>query len=75
EPILYVINPSGTLDKWNAKSLGRGEKETQKYLEKNYKEGMNEENAKKLAMSAIEQGEKKFGKFDRKSVEILVVKK
>jgi len=75
EPTLYEINSSGTLYKWKAKSLGRGEKEAQKYLEKNYKENIGEENAKKLATTAIERGEKKFGKFDKKEIEILVVKK
>lgn len=75
ESTLYVINPSGTLDKWKAKAVGRGEKEASQYLEKNYREGMGEEEAKKLALDAIEQGEKKIGKFDRKAVELYVVKK
>ena len=75
EAVLYEIKPSGDLFRWNAKSLGRGEKEAQKYLEKNYKDGLNEDNAKKLAIAAIEQGEKKFGKFDKKALEVLVVKK
>ena len=75
ESILYVINPSGTLDRWKAKALGRGEKEATQYLEKNYKDGLNEDEAEKLALAAIEQGEKKIGKFDRKAVEIYVVKK
>lgn len=75
KPILYAINPSGTLDRWKAKALGRGEKEARQYLEKNYKDGMNEEEAKKLAIEAIENGEKKIGKFDKKALEIYVIKK
>ena len=75
ESILYEISPSGTLYRWKAKPLGRGEKEATHYLEKNYKDGLNEENAKKLAVATIEHGEKKFGKFDKKAIEILVIKK
>jgi len=75
QPILYVINPSGTLDRWLAKALGRGEEEAQKYLETNYKEGLSEEAAKKMALAAIEAGEKKFGPVDKKSVELMVVNK
>lgn len=75
EPILYEISPSGTLYRWKAKSLGRGEKEAQHYMEKNYKDNLNEEGAKKLAVAAIEHGEKKLGKFDKKAIEMLVVKK
>lgn len=74
EPILYEINSSGTLYRWKAKALGRGEKEAQTYLEKNFKPGLTEEQARKMAIEAIEAGEKKFEKFDRKSIEMLVVK-
>jgi proteasome alpha subunit len=75
DPVLYVVNPSGTLDRWKAKALGRGEKEATNYLEKNYKENMTEEEAKKLAVAAIETGEKKQGKFDKKAIELSIVKK
>ncbi len=75
ESTLYEITPSGTLSKWKAKTMGRGEKEAQYYLEKNYKDNLNEENAKKLAVAAIEHGEKKFGKFDKKAIELSVAKK
>jgi len=75
EAILYVVNPSGTLDRWQAKALGRGEEEAQKYLEANYKEGLSEEAAKKMVMNAIEAGEKKFGPVDKKAIEMMVVKK
>ena len=75
EAVLYVINPSGTLDRWKAKAVGRGEKEAAQYLEKNYKENLTEEEAKKLALDAIEQGEKKTGKFDKKAIELDVIKK
>ncbi|MGC9310905.1 MAG: archaeal proteasome endopeptidase complex subunit alpha [Candidatus Aenigmatarchaeota archaeon] len=74
EAILYAINPSGNLDRWAAKALGRGEEAAQKYLEKNYKEGMTEEQAKKLVIAAIEAGEKQFGEIERKDIEIKVVK-
>lgn len=75
ESILYVINPSGTLNRWKAKAVGRGDKEATQYLEKNYKENLTEEEAKKLALDTIEHGEKKIGKFDKKAVELDVVKK
>lgn len=75
EPILYVIRPSGDLDRWKAKAIGRGERESQHYLEKNYRDKIGEEEAKKLAIAAIEQGEKKFGKYNKKAIEVLVVKK
>jgi len=75
EPILYLINPSGTLDRWKAKALGRGEKEANQYLEKYYEDNLTEEEARKLAVSAIESGEKKIAKFDKKAIEMIVVKK
>lgn len=75
EATLYEITPSGTLSKWKAKSLGRGEKEAQQYLEKKYQDNLNEEEGKKLAIATIEHSEKKFGKFDKKAIEMLVVKK
>ncbi|MBN2095669.1 MAG: archaeal proteasome endopeptidase complex subunit alpha [Candidatus Aenigmarchaeota archaeon] len=75
ESILYVINPSGTLDRWLAKALGRGEEDAQKYLESNYKDDMTEEQAKKLVVSSIEAGEKKFGQFDKKSIEMMVIRR
>ena len=75
EPILYIIKPSGDLNRWKAKAAGRGEKEAQDYLKKNYKDGMNEENAKKLAVAAMEAGENKFGKFDKKAIEFQVIRK
>jgi len=75
EAVLYVINPAGTFGRWLAKALGRGEEEAQKYLEVNYKEGLNEDAAKKLAMGAIEAGEKKFGTVDRKNIELMVLRK
>ncbi|MCK4730395.1 MAG: archaeal proteasome endopeptidase complex subunit alpha [Candidatus Aenigmarchaeota archaeon] len=75
EPTLYIIKPSGDLNRWKAKAAGRGEKEAQEYLKKNYKDGMNEENARKLAVAAMEAGEKKFGKFDKKAIEFQIIKK
>jgi proteasome alpha subunit len=74
EAILYVINPSGTLDRWAAKALGRGEEEAQKYLEKNYKDGLTEEQAKKLVISAIQAGEKPYGAANKGDIEIKVIK-
>lgn len=73
EPILYVINPSGNLDRWAAKALGRGEEDAQKYLEKNYRENMTEEQAKKLVIAAITAGEKPFGAVNKDDIEIKVV--
>lgn len=75
ESTLYEITPSGTLSKWKAKSLGRGEKEAQHYLEKKYQDNLNEEEGKKLAIATIEYSEKKFGKFNKEAIEMLVVKK
>ncbi|OYT42940.1 MAG: proteasome subunit alpha [Candidatus Aenigmarchaeota archaeon ex4484_56] len=73
EPALYVINPSGTLYRWKAKALGRGEKEAQKYLEKKYKDNMTFEEARKLAIDSIVQAEQKIEPVYKENIEILNV--
>ncbi|CDI79975.1 proteasome subunit alpha type 7, putative [Eimeria acervulina] len=50
---LYQTEPSGIFAKWKAQALGKNAKTVQEYLEKNYKEDMNEEDTFLLAISAV----------------------
>eukprot|EP01071_Lankesteria_metandrocarpae_P009386 Lankesteria_metandrocarpae@DN5186_c0_g1_i1.p3 len=71
EPGLYQTEPHGISSSWRAQSIGRHSKTVQEFLEKNYKDGMNEEETTNLAVKAlmevIEVGSKNF--------EVAVVKK
>lgn len=53
EPRLYQTEPSGAYSLWKANAIGRNSKNLREYLEKNYKEGMNNNQAIKLAVEAL----------------------
>lgn len=55
---LFEIDPSSTFYGWKAHAIGRGAPESLKLLRKNWKEGLNEEDAIKLGLLALKAGEK-----------------
>ena len=57
-PQLIEIDPSSTFYGWHAQAIGRGAPESLKVLRKEWKEGMGEEDAIKLAIKALKAGEK-----------------
>jgi len=70
-PHLLETDPSGTLREWYAHALGRGSAISRKILEKEYKQNMSEENAKKLVIKCLKASEKKVNKDN---LEIGIVK-
>merc|ERR1719231_225859 len=69
QPKLYNTDPSGTYYNWKATCVGRNAKTVQDYLEKNWKEGLNDEAAIKLAIKALLEVVESSGQ----NVDILVV--
>ncbi|MFQ6020954.1 MAG: archaeal proteasome endopeptidase complex subunit alpha [Candidatus Aenigmatarchaeota archaeon] len=55
---LYEIDPSSAFYFWKAQAIGRGAPEALKILNRNWKKGMSEEEAIKLALQALKTGEK-----------------
>jgi proteasome alpha subunit len=55
---LFEIDPSSTFYCWKAQAIGRGAPEALKILRKEWKEGLTEEDAIKLALKALKSGEK-----------------
>ena len=50
---LYQTDPSGTYSEWKANAIGRSAKTVREFLEKNYKEGLNDNDTIKLAIRAL----------------------
>ena len=57
-PTLYEIDPSSAFYSWKAQAIGRGAIEALKILKKGWKERLTEEDAIRLALSALKSGEK-----------------
>ena len=55
---LYEIDPSSAYYSWKAQAIGRGSTEALKILRKGWKEKLSEEDAIRLAMTALKAGEK-----------------
>lgn len=55
---LFEIDPSSAFYAWKAQAIGKGAAEAMKVLKKGWKEGMNKEDAIKLALQALKAGEK-----------------
>jgi proteasome alpha subunit len=55
---LFEIDPSSAFYSWKAQAIGRGAIEALKILRKGWKEKLSEEDAIKLALSALKAGEK-----------------
>ena len=53
EPRLYQTEPSGAYSLWKANAIGRNSKNLREYLEKNYKEGLTNDEALKLAVETL----------------------
>ncbi|WFD19724.1 proteasome endopeptidase complex [Malassezia caprae] len=52
-PRLYQTEPSGMFSAWKANAIGRSSKTVREFLEKNYKEDMNEDDVVKLAVKSL----------------------
>ncbi len=57
QPGVYQTDPSGTLNQWNAVAIGKGGEDAREYLEENWDEDLNEEEAVELAVEALHEGE------------------
>ena len=53
KPHLYQTEPSGAFAEWKAQCIGKKAKETREWLEENYTDGLNEEEAVNLAIKAL----------------------
>jgi 20S proteasome subunit alpha 4 len=53
QPKLYLTEPSGSFSAWKAHAIGRNEKTVQEYLQKNWSEDLDNEQALKLAIRAL----------------------
>lgn len=50
---LFQTDPSGICTGWKAKAIGRAGKTVQDFLEKEYKDGLDEQSAVRLAVKAL----------------------
>ena len=55
EPQLFKTDPSGNYQSWKAAATGRNSKSVQEFLEKHYDGAVDETNAIKLALKALQQ--------------------
>ncbi|MFB6145913.1 MAG: archaeal proteasome endopeptidase complex subunit alpha [Candidatus Nanohaloarchaea archaeon] len=69
-PKVYQTDPSGTLTQWNATAIGKGGKDVASFLEENWEEGLDEQNAIELAINALKEGE---DDLDTANIELAVV--
>jgi proteasome alpha subunit len=70
EATVYHTDPSGTLSQWNAVAIGKGREDAKEHLEENWEEGMTEDEAIDLAVSALKAGEEDI---ELKNVELSTV--
>jgi proteasome alpha subunit len=70
EAQVYHTDPSGTLSQWNAVAIGKGREDAKEHLEEKWEEGMGEDRAIDLAVSALKKGEEDI---ELKNVELSVV--
>ncbi len=70
-PRLFITQPAGIFFGYKAISIGEGSSVVNKFLEKNYKDSMTNEEAIKLGLKALKSFFK--SKFDDKKVEIAIV--
>jgi len=69
-PGVYQTDPSGTLNQWNAIAIGKGGEDSREYLEENWEEGLDEEEAIELAVEALKEGE---DEIETENIELSVV--
>ncbi|KAG0163695.1 Proteasome subunit alpha type-4 [Apophysomyces sp. BC1034] len=53
EPKLYMTEPSGIYTAWKANAIGRSSKTVREFLEKNYKESLDQKETVKLAVKSL----------------------
>ncbi|KAF0771551.1 hypothetical protein AaE_002435 [Aphanomyces astaci] len=70
-PQLYQTDPSGTFTAWKANAMGRNEKSTREFLEKNYVQDMDEDAAVRLAVKALLE----VVEAGSKNIEVAVVRR
>lgn len=68
---LYKTDPSGSYLAYKATVIGKGGAELKEYLQKNYKEGMNKDQAIKFVLKALKKAKGK--EFKKETVEIAYV--
>jgi len=71
-PQLFEIDPSSAFYAWKAQAIGKGAPEALKLLRKNWNEGLKEDDAVKLAITALKAAEKGVKPIE---VELAIVKK
>lgn len=71
-PKLFETDPSGSMNEWKAKALGRGAEAVEKHFESKFKDGLTRDEALKLAFEALGKGEKKV---DADGLEIAFIDK
>ncbi len=71
-PTVYQTDPSGTLNQWNAVSIGKGGNDATEHLEENWEEDLSEEDAVELAVNALRAGEEdiEIGNIELATVDI-----
>ena len=69
-PGVYQTDPSGTLNQWKAIAIGKGGEDSREYLEENWEEGLDEEEAIELAVEALKEGE---DEIETENIELSVV--
>lgn len=57
---LFETDPSGAFREWKAHAIGRGAKESRKYIIENFKDNMSRDKAIELSLKALKAGEKKL---------------
>jgi proteasome alpha subunit len=60
KPMLYMLEPSGIFFRYKAIAIGENSSEINKYLESNYKEGLDEESLIKIAVKSLKAGSVKI---------------
>jgi proteasome alpha subunit len=73
KPRLFETDPSGTPTEWKAATLGEGRGEIMEILEKEYKDGMSNDDAASLALRALSKALKK--KIESDKIEVVVISK
>ena len=72
---LFETEPSGALAEYKAIAIGKGRKEANKSLEKNFKDGLVFEDAINVAAQALEKGLDEKGKLDINSLDFAFISK
>ena len=70
EPKLYMTEPSGSLTSWKANAIGKNAKNLREYLEKNYKEDMDEAATVRLGVETLLETVE-----SEKNIEIAIMRK